>query len=170
MLVLWTCFKSTSIFFCGLVIQQSAGNLLKAEPFLLWRWVGTNGSPKERWTTDYMSTVSAEVPVILLFLARSSKKFEKRSCSSKTWIFLKQSITWPRDFLIFFISYFILSENNNSVKTISISGDNDLSPLGNVFSHVVICLFNTLTSIKTDCSRRNTTEKTEMSHFLAIYC
>ena len=30
----------------------------------------------------------------------------------------------------FFISYFILSENNNSVKTISISADNDLSPLG----------------------------------------
>ena len=102
----------------------------KAEPFLLWRWVGTNGSPKERWTTDYMSTVSAEVPVILLFLTRSSKKFEKRSYSSKTWIFIKQSITWSRDFLIFFISYFILSENNNSVKKIPISADNDISPLG----------------------------------------
>ena len=45
------------------------------------------------------------------------------------WIFLKQTITWPRDILMFLIAYFILSESNSSVKIISISADNDFSPL-----------------------------------------
>ena len=44
------------------------------------------------------------------------------------WIFLKQTITWTRDFLVFFVAYFILSERNSAVKIISISVDNDFSP------------------------------------------
>ena len=44
------------------------------------------------------------------------------------WIFLKQIITWARDFLMFFIAYFILLESNSSVKIFSISVDNDFSP------------------------------------------
>ena len=43
-------------------------------------------------------------------------------------IFLKQTITWTGDFLMFFITYFILSESNSLVKIISISMDNDFSP------------------------------------------
>ena len=61
----------------------------------------TNWSLKDRsdidsdsGTTGDMSTVSARVPMILLFLTRSFKWFEKKNCSSKTVeIFLKQTIT-----------------------------------------------------------------------------
>ena len=46
------------------------------------------------------------------------------------WIFLKQTITWTGDFLMFFfIAYFILSVSISLVKIVSISADNDFPPL-----------------------------------------
>ena len=44
-------------------------------------------------------------------------------------VFFTQTIAWPRDVLIFFIAYFILSKRNSSIKIISISADDDFSPL-----------------------------------------
>ncbi|RMX52136.1 hypothetical protein pdam_00015163, partial [Pocillopora damicornis] len=43
-----------------------------------------------------MSTVSAGVPVILLFLTRSFKEFEKKSCSSKTFGFFSNKLSLER--------------------------------------------------------------------------
>ena len=91
-------------------------------------WYNLNWSLKERCTTDDISIVSIGIPVILLFLTRFFEEFEKKSYYSETWIFLKQTITWTRDFLMFLIAYFILSESNSSVKIISISVENDFSP------------------------------------------
>ena len=48
---------------------------------------------KEGCTTEYMSTVSAGVPMILLFLKRSSKKFEKKSDCSKTFGFFLNKLS-----------------------------------------------------------------------------
>lgn len=45
-------------------------------------------------------------------------------------IFLKQTIPWRGDFLMFLIAYFIPPKGNSSVKTISIFADNDFFPLG----------------------------------------
>ena len=72
------------------------------------------------------------------------------------WIFLKQTITWARDFLMFFIAYFILSESNSSPSPWTTTS---LLNRG-IFSNVVICSLSTLTSIKTGSSYINTTEKT----------
>ena len=57
---------------------------------------------------DYktMSTVSAEVPVILLFLTRSYKEFEKKSCSSKTFGFSQTNYHLNEGFLHFFLGIF----------------------------------------------------------------
>ena len=68
--------------------RTSVDNRLKTQPFLMRRWVGTNGLLKERCTTEYMSTFSAWVPVILLFLTRPSEEFEEKSSGSKTFGFL----------------------------------------------------------------------------------
>ena len=76
------------------------------------------------------------------------------------WIFLKQTITWARDFLMFFIAYFILSESNSSAKIFSIFVETTSLLNRGIFSNVVICSLNTLTSIKTGSSYINTTEKT----------
>ena len=74
------------------------------------------------------------------------KRSSRRKVPAKNlWIFLKKNITWPRDFLLIFIAYFILPERNSLVKTISISADNDFPPLRRYISDVVIFLFNTLT-------------------------
>ena len=56
----------------------------------------TNWSRKEQCTTDDMSTVSAVVPVILLFLTRSSTVFLKKGCRSNTSGFSQTSyhLTW----------------------------------------------------------------------------
>ena len=91
----------TLLFWCDQWERTSVDNRLKTEPFLLRRWVGTNGSLKERCTTDGISTVSVWG--------------EKRQLQN-LWIILKQTITWPRDFLMLFTAYFILPKSNSSVK------------------------------------------------------
>ena len=48
---------------------------------------------KEVCTTEYMSTVSAGVPMILLFLKRYTKKFEKKSDCSKTFGFFLNKLS-----------------------------------------------------------------------------
>ena len=40
---------------------------------------------------------------------------------------------------------------------------------GGIFSNIVICSSNTLTSLKTGCTYINTTENTQVSYFLATY-
>ena len=79
----------------------------------------------EQCTTDDMSTVSAGVSVILPFLTRYFKVFEKKSCSSKSFGFFSTNYHLTEYFLMFLIVYFILSESNSSVKIISISAEND---------------------------------------------
>ena len=85
----------------------------------------TNWSLMEQCTTDDMSTVSAGVSVILPFLTRYFKVFEKKSCSSKSFGFFATNYHLTEYFLMFLIVYFILSESNSSVKIISISAEND---------------------------------------------
>ena len=94
----------------------------------------------------------------LLILTISSSEFEKKSSGSKTFGFFSNKLFLD---LMFFMAYLILSKSNSSVKTmISISADNDFSPLRRYISNIVICLFNTLTSMKTGCKNINSTEKT----------
>ena len=69
------------------------------------------------------------IPVILLSLTRCSKEFEKKGCSSKTFGFFSNKLLLEREISAFFIAYFVLSESNSSVRIISISVDNDFSPL-----------------------------------------
>ena len=66
--------------------------------------------------------------------------------------FSPKTITWPWDFLLIFIAYLILTESNSSVKSFSISAENDFSYWGGMFSDVVICSYNMLTIIKTGCT------------------
>ena len=119
------------------------------------RWVGTNGSLEGRCT--YVN--------ILLFLTRSSKELEEKSGYQIFLDISRQIITWPKDFLLFFIAYFILPKRNSSVKTISISADDNFSPLRwYIFSHR-----NMVILIQTGCTYKNTTGKTLVSYFFAIY-
>ena len=105
---------------------------------------------KERCTSEYMSIVSAGVPVKLLFLTRSSKKFVEESVSLKTFNFFSNKLSLDLEIsTFFFIAVFILQKSDSSVKTISISPDNGLSLLRRYISDVVICLFISLTSMKT---------------------
>ena len=53
-----------------------------------------------------MSTVSAEVPVILLFLTGSYKEFDKKSCSSKTFGFSQTNYHLNEGFLHIFLGIF----------------------------------------------------------------
>ena len=70
----------------------------------------------------------------LLILTISSSEFEKKSSGSKTFGFFSNKLFLD---LMFFMAYLILSESNSSVKTmISISADNDFSPLRKyIFKH-----------------------------------
>ena len=102
----------------------SVDSPFKTLPFLLRRRLLTSA--------EYMSTVCAQIPVIFLFLIRSSKEFEEKSSSSKTfrffsnklWLYLRISSGFSS-----FISTLRNSGCNSSVKTISISADNGFSPL-----------------------------------------
>ena len=76
---------------------NSVNNQLNTECFLLRR--------KERCMTEFMSTVSAGVPVILLFLTRSSKEFEEKSGSSKTFGFSQTNYRLTKGFPYVFIAY-----------------------------------------------------------------
>ena len=92
----------------------------------------TSWSVKERCTTDDVSTVSAGVLVILLFLTRSFRECEKENCSSKTFGFFSNKLSLELGIsscFFSFIAYLILSVSISSVKIISISADNDFSPL-----------------------------------------
>ena len=57
---------------------------------------------------DYkiMCTVSAEVPVISLFLTGSYKEFDKKSCSSKTFGFSQTNCHLNEGFLHIFLGIF----------------------------------------------------------------
>ena len=71
---------------CFVVINENESALIigsKLNPFFCDD-DDTNLSPKERCTTDDMSTVSAGGPVIFLFQTRSFKEFKKKGDSSKT--------------------------------------------------------------------------------------
>ena len=64
----------------------------------------TNWSLKERCTADDKSTVSAGVPVILLFLTRSFREFEKKNYSSKTFGFFSNNLSLELGISCFFSS------------------------------------------------------------------
>ena len=126
-----------SCFFLGVVIQKSATtatskqqeiemvclgieyyrNALKwlntytasLPPSLLRECVGTNGSLKERCTSECMPKVPAGLSVICPSPPRSSRRKWRHK---NLGIVLKQTITRPRDFLVFFIAYFILPKSN----------------------------------------------------------
>ena len=90
---------------------------------------------------------SAGVPVKLLFLTRSSKKFVEESVSLKTFKFFPTNLI--QRFPHIFHRCPHPSKEQQLSKTISISPDNDVSPLRRYISDVVICLFISLTSMKT---------------------
>ena len=81
----------------------------------------TNWSLHNRW-----STVSAGVLVTLLFLTRSFREFEKKSCSSKISGFSTNKLSLERGISSCFFSSLILS-----FHIIPISADNEFSPLRN---------------------------------------
>ena len=114
--------------------RTSVDNRLKTEPFLMRRRVWTNGSLKERCITDYVyvhifcrSSRDLAFPDKVLQGVRGGKKQLKypRIFLDKLW----------RKFLLFFIAYFSLPKSESSVKTISISADDDFSPLRCIFRH-----------------------------------
>ena len=113
----------------------------KTKPFSCVTMSDENWSRKEQCTTDDMSTISAGVPVILPFLARYIKEFEKKSCSSKSFGFSSTNYHLTEYFLMFFIAYFILSGSNSSVEIISIFAENDFSPWRDIFTNVLIFSF-----------------------------
>ena len=93
------------------------------------------------------------------------KSWRRKVATQKSLDISRQIITWPRDFLFFFIAYFILPKRNSSVKTISISADDNFSPLRwYIFSHR-----NMFILIQTGSTYKNTTGKTLVSYFFAIY-
>ena len=93
------------------------------------------------------------------------KSWRRKVATQKSLDISRQIITWPRDFLLFFIAYFILPKRNSSVKTISISADDNFSHLRwYIFSHR-----NMFILIQTGCTYKNTTGKTLVSYFFAIY-
>ena len=81
-----------------------------------------------RFRSDaYTSTISAGVPVILLFLTKSSMEFEEETGTWKPLDFSQTNCPLDQG-----VPYrlFILPKGNSSVKVISISADNDaFSPL-----------------------------------------
>ena len=128
-------------------------NLLKIKPFLLRRWVGTNKSLKERYTTEFMFTVSTGVPVILLFLTRSSKEFKEKFDGSKTFGFFSNKLSLDLGISSYFSSLV------SSFQRATAQHKQCPSPLtmtsllwGGISSDVLICLVNTLKSMKADCT------------------
>ena len=122
----------------------------------------TNWSLKERCKTDDMSTVSSRVPPWSCFSCQDPSGSSRRKVTTQRPLdfFLKQTVTWTRDFLMFSIAYFIFSESNSSVKNNFHLRWQRLSFEEVVFSNVVICLSSTSTSMKTGCTNINITGKT----------
>ena len=90
----------------------------------------TNWSLKERCTADDTSTVSAGVLVILLSWQDPSGSSRRKNCGSKTFGFFSNNLSLELGISsCFFIAHFIFSVSISSVKIISISADNDFSPL-----------------------------------------
>ena len=130
---------------------NSVNNQLNTECFLLRR--------KEQCMTEFMSTVSGGVPVILLFLTKSSKEFEEKSGSSKTFGFSQTNYHLTKGFPYVFIAY-LNPKSNSSVKQFPSLLTTTSLFWGGIFSDVVICLFNTLARMKTGCTDLNTAENT----------
>ena len=107
-----------------------------------WDRHGTNIAT--RWktvvSTIYMFTFSAGLPVIFLFLTRSSKEFEEKSGTSKAFGVFLDKLSFDLG-ISFFIAYFILKMGNSSVKTFFISADDNFSPLRrHIFRHHNLCI------------------------------
>ena len=121
------------------------GSILKS--FSLWQWVIQIGLLRS--DAQLMIWFSTGVPRCdLAFLdAILHGVREEKLQLRDLWIFLKHTITWLRDFRMFFIiAYFILTESNSSVKNCFHIRWLRLSLLwGGIFSNVVICLLNTST-------------------------
>ena len=73
--------KHLHCFFAVIIENESALKMAQNRTLSSVTMSDTNWSLKERCTTDDMSTVSVRVSVILLFLTRYSKEFEKKSYS-----------------------------------------------------------------------------------------
>lgn len=97
----------------------------------------------------------------------SFKEFEEKSYSSKTFLFFPQTnyhltLGFPHVFHCVQRSTARWRQFPSPRTTISLHW-------GDIFSHVVTCLFNALTCMKTGCTYINTTEMIYMSVLWLIY-
>ena len=140
------CVEPTSSVFRGLVIQEGARRAnLRQRSLSVQNWTlpsvtmsDTNWSLKERCTTDDMSTVSAGIPVILLFLTRSLRSSRRKAAAQRPLNVSQTNYHLNKGFPHVFIAYFILSESNSSVKIVSIPWTTTYFLKGGIFSNVVI--------------------------------
>ena len=77
---------------------------------------------------------------MVVFAAENGEEWQPENL----WIFPKQIGTPPTDLLVFRTAYFIPPKGNSSVKTISISANNDFSPLKTYISTPEVCLSKSL--------------------------
>ena len=120
----------TQLLCCDQLEPISVDNRLKTEPFSCVTMSDTNWSLKERCTSDDMSTVSTGIPMILPFLTRSFKDFEKKSCSSKSFGFFSNKLSldpgFPHVFHCLFRSF---REHQLGKNNIHLPADNDFCVL-----------------------------------------
>ena len=116
---------------------------------------------RNKCTTEYRSTVSAGVLLILILLTRSSKEFKEKSGRSKTFGSFSNKLSLDLGISSCFPSLI------SSFQRATVRYKQFPSPLTTtsllrvgIISDVVICLFNSLTRIKIICIYINTTEKT----------
>ena len=116
----------TLLLFCDECERIGVNSRLKTEPFLLWRWVIKIGRLRSDAQPMICTQFLPEFPwSLIVFPDKILRRIREKKLQLRDLrIFLKQTITWTRDFLMLFI----LSVSNSSVKIIYISEDNDFSP------------------------------------------
>ena len=124
-------------------------------------WAHPSAMIRNKCTTEYRSTVSAGVLLILILLTRSSKEFKEKSGRSKTFGSFSNKLSLDLGISSCFPSLI------SSFQRATVRYKQFPSPLTTtsllrvgIISDVVICLFNSLTRIKIICIYINTTEKT----------
>ena len=129
-----------------------------AVSFLLRRWVGTNAIRK--WI--YVQSFCRGSRDLAWF---SFKELEEKSCSSKDLSFLGNKLS-----LDLKIPHVFHCVHRSTARWKQFSSPLTTTSLlwRDIFSHVVTCLFNALTSMETGCTYINTTEMTYISDLWLI--
>ena len=138
----------------------SVDNWLKAEPFLLWRWVIQIGPLRSDAQPMICPQFLPEFPWSCFSWQDPSRSSRRKVAAQRPVNFSQTNYHLGEGFpYVFHRLFHPFREQQLSKNIFHLLGQRLLLNRG-IFSNVVICSFNTLTRMKTGTSYINTTEKT----------